>query len=156
GADVDVRADLRVADVREVRGLRAIAEGGLLRFHEIADLHLPPELRARAQMRVRPYHRVVFDHRVLGHGAGLEVHVLAGGDVDQMHARLDHAAWTDLRFPFQRDEWIDHRVAIDGDRGVDDRRVWIAKGDAALHQRADDALLNDRVDHGQLRARVHT
>src|SRR6185503_18699895 len=46
GADVDVGADLGVADVGEVVGLRALADAARLHLDEIADVHLVGEARA--------------------------------------------------------------------------------------------------------------
>src|SRR5690606_6704634 len=49
GADVDLRADARVAQVGEVVGLAARAERRVLGLDEIADVHAFGEHRARAQ-----------------------------------------------------------------------------------------------------------
>src|SRR6185503_12550023 len=53
GADVDARADLGVADVGEVVGLRARTEAARLDLDEVADVHLLGQARARPQAGVR-------------------------------------------------------------------------------------------------------
>src|SRR5690606_28253925 len=52
GADVDAAADFGVADVAEVVGLAALAQGRVLGLDEIADVHAIGEHRARAEARI--------------------------------------------------------------------------------------------------------
>src|SRR6478735_5176934 len=51
GAEVHARADRGVADVRQVRHLAALADHGVLRLDERADLAFVAQVRARAQVR---------------------------------------------------------------------------------------------------------
>src|SRR5215207_3282075 len=53
GAVIHPGADRGVADVRQVRHLAAVADRGVLRLHERADLAPRAEVRARAQIRER-------------------------------------------------------------------------------------------------------
>src|SRR5256885_1138361 len=65
GADVDARAELGVADVGQVVGLRGVAQAARLDLDEVADVHLVSEARARTQARVRPDAAALADVRVL-------------------------------------------------------------------------------------------
>ena len=54
GADVDLLADHRVAEIGEVVGLRAAAERGLLQLDEVADVRVLADVRLRPDVRERP------------------------------------------------------------------------------------------------------
>ena len=152
GADVDVRANIGIADVRQVRGLRAFAEDGLFRLDEIADLHVSSEFGAGTQMRVRPDCRLILDDRVFSYGAAFQMNVIADHDVGEMHTGIDHASIADTRVAFECHERIDDRVVSDRNRGVDDDGRGIAECDAGLHQALDDTSLNLTLDGRQLGA----
>ena len=53
GANVDSRADFRVAQISEMVGLRSLAQLDLLGLDEVADVRALADLAARPQMRVR-------------------------------------------------------------------------------------------------------
>ena len=61
GADVDVRADRRVAEIREVHRLRPGAEHRLLQLDEVADRARSRDVGVGAQVRERADARVVRD-----------------------------------------------------------------------------------------------
>src|SRR5690349_16221292 len=119
GADVHVAADVRVSDVREVRGLGPRREHRFLRLDEIADLHFAPQDGAGAEMSIRADASLALDHRVFRYRAGLEPHVVANADVAQMNARLDDAVAADRRLSFERNERIDDGVLTDVHATVD-------------------------------------
>src|SRR3990172_1721786 len=54
GADVDLLADLGVADVAEVAHLRAAPQSRSLHLHEVADVHACLQAAARPQVAERP------------------------------------------------------------------------------------------------------
>ena len=53
GADVDVLADGRVAQIRQVVGLRPAPERRLLQLDEVADVRLSPTSDSRPEVRER-------------------------------------------------------------------------------------------------------
>ena len=70
-ADVDLGADGRVAEIREVVGLAACAQRRVLELDEVADVRVLADVGARSQMRertddARPAATVrIGDHRVI-------------------------------------------------------------------------------------------
>src|SRR6266702_1874682 len=92
GADVDVLADVGVADVGEVRHLAATPDAGLLDLHVGADLAAGTELDPRPQVGEGADHGArarLEDGERLEHGvlADLDVAVrVGGGRVDHGHA----------------------------------------------------------------------
>ena len=53
GADVDLLADRRVAEIGEVVGLRPAAERRLLQLDEVADVRVLADVRVRPEVRER-------------------------------------------------------------------------------------------------------
>ena len=66
--DIGVLADLRVADVGQVRHLGPGTDPGVLGLHEPADLARLPQHGAGPQVGERPHGGPRTDHRVLGLG----------------------------------------------------------------------------------------
>src|SRR6266702_1660502 len=117
GADVDVLADLGVADVGEVRHLAAAPDARLLDLHVGADLAAGTQLGPRTQIGERADHRARADVRLDGdrlrHG-GLVVH-RAG---DQAGVGADRAAGADASARLQERQRFQHGVLADLDAGV--------------------------------------
>src|SRR3546814_13010284 len=63
GAEVDVTADRRVTDVGQMRHLAALADSGVLRLDERADLAALGQVGSRTQVRERADGRARADHR---------------------------------------------------------------------------------------------
>jgi hypothetical protein len=112
-------------------------------------------LEPGAEVGVGADRGLVFDDRVLGYGAGFEVHVVAYGDVDEVHARVEDAVTADAGRPFQGDERVDHGVLADRNGGVDDHGGGVAERDAVAHQLLDHPALDLVLDLCELAARVH-
>ena len=94
GADVAAAADLRVAEVGEVVGFAAAADGAVFHFHEVADVHFVGQVGIGAQagegadagavadaavfeVREGLDNRVVADCRVFNHAVGADGYVVA-------------------------------------------------------------------------------
>ena len=90
-ADIGVRADGRITDIRQMVRFAAAPDGAVFHFHEIADVHVVRQFGIRAQARIRA------DVRMAAHGA-----------VFQMRKRMDNRARAD-------DCIFNHAVRADGD-----------------------------------------
>src|SRR5439155_3998513 len=120
-ADVDLGADVGVAEIAEMIRLRAAAEARLFRLDEVADVHLVFQDRAGSDVRPRPHLRVVADAGFAGHAVGLEVHAIADGHVGEHAAGVDAAICPNLRRAAQLDTGPQFAVAADGDAGLDEQ-----------------------------------
>src|SRR6185437_11497889 len=92
GANVCPRPDPRVANIGEMVGLGAVLDRRRLDLHEVADMHVGPELRTWAKSRERP------DTRTFPYVRALD-----------MRERADHRAVLD------RDAGAEHDVGLDRD-----------------------------------------
>ena len=142
GADVHIPTDFRVADVGEVRCFGTFVKDRLLGLHEVSDLDVGAQAGARSQMGIGPHRRMRPDDGFLGHRSRLDVHVVADGDVDQMHPGLDHRTGADGGLPFEGHERIDHRIVADGNRRIDDHGLRIPEGHPFLHEAFDHPTLD--------------
>src|SRR5579859_1314650 len=70
-ADVHFRADVGVAEVAQVIGLRSLAQTRLLGLDEVAEVHFVFQHAAGADVRPGPDLRVVTDGGFAGHAVGL-------------------------------------------------------------------------------------
>src|ERR1700761_3002903 len=67
GADIHAAADLRISQIAQMAGLRALPQAHFFRFHKVADMRLFANLAARTKARIRSefcarvYARVVDD-----------------------------------------------------------------------------------------------
>ena len=130
GADVDAGADDGVAEVVQVVGLGAFAEGDLLGFDEVADVGSFADAALGAQVGVGAEDGVVGD---LG---GVEDAAVADGDVVAERGVLDDgvgadaAVGADVRGAEELDVGLDDGVGADVDLGVDDAGLGAEDGDA--------------------------
>ena len=102
GGDVRVRADVGVADVREMRHLRPLTDEGVLDLHERAGLGACLENRAGAKVTERSHESAFADDRVVEHGV-----------------RPDLGPRRDPRGPSDDRERMDDRVGLEHDSVVD-------------------------------------
>ena len=150
GADVDVVADDRVAEVADVVRLRLAPDPRLLELDEVPDLGARADVRLRSQMAERPQHGAVLDDRVGEHAVGLEHHAVAEAASRHVAAGRDDTLAADRRRAFEDDLGVHHAVGADRDgvldigaRGVEDRH-------AGLHELVEDAAALDRGERGKL------
>ena len=154
GADVDVGADLGVADIGEVVGLRALADAARLDLDEVADVHLVGEARAGPQPRVRAEQAARADLGVVEVREGAHLGAGRDGHVAQ------HAVGADAHAVAQRDPALEYAVHVDRhvapafERAahVDARRV--GERHPGLEQARRLAMLHDALEAGQLLLRV--
>src|SRR5690606_24805049 len=118
-ADVDPGADLGIADVGEMVGLRAFAHAGRLHLDEIADMGMGGEFRAGPQPGIGPDARLGPDAGPVDVGEGEHLRARADAGVAQDAVRSDAGAVGDL------DRALED--AVDVDRDVD------AAGEPAAH-----------------------
>ena len=136
-AEVHVRADVRVADVGQVRRLAARPERRVLHLDEVADLDSVHQVRVRPQVRVRTELHAFVEATVLDVAAGLDA-----------HAPADHRAAREAT------AGLDHRVPPDLDGGVDVGGGGIDERHALGHQPLVDALAHQARGLGELGAVV--
>ena len=134
GADVDVLADRRVSQIREVARFRLAAERGLFQLDEVADVGLALDDAARAEMRERAEHRVGLHRRIGDDAVIADGHSIAHRGVDQSRARVDLARRADGRAAFEVHIWMEDRIGADLDVGLHVRRRRVDHGDAGGQQ----------------------
>src|SRR3546814_2302677 len=107
GADVDARADLRVAQVGQVVGLAAHAHARVLGLDEVAHVHAVGEHGARAQPRERANLHRAFGARAVD--VAVRADLGAGGEVGVADAaeRSDAPALAARDAPFEHDLHVD-------------------------------------------------
>src|SRR6266511_3947628 len=118
GCDIRVFADLRVADVGEVRHLGAGADLRIL------DLDEGPRLRARTELRTRSE---------IAERTDLDIRPDLGVDGNRM--RPDLRASAHSRAAAQHGERVDGRIGFELDLGIDPRRFRIDDRDPREHVR---------------------
>ena len=154
-ADVHVGTDCRVAEVREMIGLRARPERGLLQLHEISDLCALADDCFRPQMRKRPDRRALCNPRTNDQA---EV-------VDGRHGRrfpnptMRTWPWISQAEPIRRlslddHTWMYHRVGAHLHVGVDVGRGRVDDRDAGGHQFFVLRLSHDSAHFREFRAAV--
>ena len=144
GADVRALPDVRVADVGQVRHLRAGADLGVLDLHERPRLGFAVQVGGGAQVGERP-DRGSIVHARAGQVGVQDRHAVADLAVDQRAHRADHAVVADPRGAAQLHERLDDGVAPDRHRDVDRRRARVHDRHPAEHELALDAPLGDRM-----------
>ena len=143
-ANVDVFADLRVAQVGEVPHLCVGPERAVLHLAEVADVRAFAHARAFAQVAERADVAVVLHHGVFQHRCQ-HVAAVADGAAFDDRVRADGASFADGRFPAQVRVRLDDRILPDGDVRPDVRRRRIDDGDTGEHPAFVDALAQRRL-----------
>src|SRR5262249_33104918 len=140
GADVCLRADRRVAQIRVVVRFRTRHHVRLLGLDEVTDPRILVEARARPAVAERTDLYALAD-RGFGHDrVGLDVAVVGDADVDEHRPAIDAHVIADARLAAQHDVRAEPHVLPDRrDVGIDVRRARIDHRDAGAHPRFIDA-----------------
>jgi len=97
--DVALRPNLRVAQVREMHGFGAFADGAFLEFHEIADTGTGFQVIVRPQSGERADNDAVIEAALRYHAMRLDGYVVAKDGIRQDAARSNDAARADFVLP---------------------------------------------------------
>ena len=153
GAHVDVLADDRVTAIGQVGHLGVLADLGVLRLHEGADLAAHRQLRAGTQPRPRAHIGPGTDHGQLTVGAD-HLRVLTDLDVLQGGVGADRGAGSNGGGPQQLRARQQGDVLLQGDVALDPGGGGIGDGDALQHPVLTDAPIHLGVHPRQLHAIV--
>src|SRR5262245_43984502 len=154
GAHVAVGADLAVAEIGEVIGLRARAQDRLFGLDEVADVDALAEPRTRTQPGKRTDDGVGADLCLLHPAAEEEVHAVGERGVDDPGGPVEPAAVADPRAATQRDVGADDGVDADLDLGADVSRRRVLERHPRRHPSLHDLGSRRRLHGCQLRAGV--
>ena len=141
--------DRRVAHVREVRHLCALADVGVLHLHKGTRLGAVAQPGPRTEVRVRADLGAGCDECVHRHRA-LDVRLAADAGVCERAVRTDDRPVLDARTPVQLDVGADDDVA-EGHVDVEPRARRIDHGHAVPHGRGDQPVSQDATGLGELR-----
>src|SRR6267154_746709 len=157
GTDVDVAADVAIADVGEVIGLGTRAYAARLHFHEVADVHFCGESRAhaRADARVRTDAAASADVGVLQVAKGFDARARCDHHVFQHAVRADRHAVAELHLALEDAVDVDRHVAAAGEISAHVAARRIGEGYALFHERIGELALVDALQLGELAAAVH-
>src|SRR6266850_3105703 len=153
-ADVCFRADLRIAEIREVHRLGALADGALLQLDEIADARIRFQMIVRAKAREGADDHAVVEAALRHYTMRLDSYVVAQSRVGEHASRSNGAAHANFRFAEQLHARFDDRVFTRDDLRIDHDRFRQLDGHAGIHERAALPLPEDAVDFGKVRSRV--
>src|SRR5215470_16821242 len=137
--DVHPVADRAVADVRQMRCLRAPTDPRLLDLDEVADARAAGDRRLRAQVTERTELGVVLDHGVGDHAVRLEEHAIPETARPDVAAGLHDALGPDRRRALDDHLRIDDGVGANGHRVLDIGRGGVDDGHARLHEPVENA-----------------
>jgi hypothetical protein len=154
GAEVDAFADLRIAEVGEVIGLRAVAEARVLDLDEVADVDVRAEVGAAAHSCERA-------DRCAGRDLDAERFAVDVGEREDRHAVADrrvadHAVRADRDVVAKRDAAFEDAADVDldisaaGELAAQVEAVGVGESNAALHHLLGLAALNHALERGQL------
>ena len=138
GPDVCARADIGVADIREVARFCAITEGRVLHFDEVADLGFVAELRTRTETRERADLGVFANLCLLEVAKGVDTRALGN-----FHAFAEE----DVR--------LDDHISCDLGIVAKEDRVGIDQRNARLHRSDARTALEARFGDGEFNFGVH-
>ncbi|MGC4081869.1 MAG: hypothetical protein QM736_07115 [Vicinamibacterales bacterium] len=128
-------ADDRITQIRQVRGLGALAEHGLLELDEVADLRVRREAYVATQMREGTHRRLGADSTGEDHAVIEDHGPIADRGRGDAYARMDHTARSDARAFFKGDTRLDDRVVANIHIEIDVRRLRVLDCYARGHQR---------------------
>ena len=155
GADVDLLADRRVAQIREVIGLGPAAEPRLLELDEIPDASVGFDLRPGPDVRERSDRRPRADGRVRDDRVIENRHAVADRRVRQADVGVQPAAGANRRPPLKCRSRTDDRIRADRDAVVDGRAGRIFEGRSSQHDGAVLPGTHHCRDLGEIHAGVH-
>src|SRR2546421_5620081 len=98
-ADVALRSDLCVAQIGQMHGFGALADGAFLEFDKIADARTGFQVIVRPQSRERADDHAVIQAAVLHDAMRLDGHLVAEDGIAQDASRSNGAARADLVLP---------------------------------------------------------
>src|SRR5207244_1131289 len=153
-ADVALRSDLGVAQIREVHGLGAFADGAFLELDEIADARAGFQVIVRSQPRKRPNNDAVVEPAFCHNAMGLDGHVVAEDGVGEYAAGSNGAVRADFGFAQQLHSGFNDGVFARGHVRIDQHRLRQLDSDTANHQLAPLSLSEYAVDFGKVRTCV--
>ena len=154
GADVDVPADRRVAQVGKVIRLRSLPHRRLLQLDERPDARARADRALGSHVRERTHGGAV-RHRRLDHDRAIEQHhVVADGRVGEANAGVHVTPLPHPRPTLKLHHRTDRRVRADGHVLIDVRRGRILQRDAGEHQRIVLPAPDDAIEIGQIDPRV--
>src|SRR6266480_1962287 len=158
GANVDVSADLTVADVGEVIRLGTCAYATRLDLHEVTDVHSLGEARAGAgtDARVGADAAVRADVGVLEVAEGLDARARADRHALQHAIRADRHAVAEIHPAFEHAIDVDRYVAAAGKDSTHVAARGIGERHALLKERSGELALVNALHLGELTAAVHT
>ncbi len=153
GADVGLLADRRIADIGQVRDLRAAADFALLELDVGADMHLVMQNGAGAKVGERADRDVGPDRRAVGDGA---VHLTARPDsgVGERGVGPDYGTRCDLGVAVELHAGQDRRIWFEPHAGIDPGGGRVDDRDAGSHVPVQQPVVVDAVRGGELRAVV--
>src|SRR6266481_8409712 len=100
-ADVALRSDLCVAQIRQMHGFGALADGAFLEFDKIADARTGFQVIVRPQSRERADDDAVVEAALRYDAMRLDGHLISEDCVGQDAARSNGAARADFGFAQQ-------------------------------------------------------
>src|SRR5258706_1981647 len=156
GTDVDVAADVAVADVGEVIGFGTRAYAARLHLHEVADVHSRGESRARARAdaRIGTNAAVRADVRVLQVAKRFDARARCDRHVFQHTVRADRHAVAEPHLALEDAVDVDRHVAAAGEISAHVAARRIGERHALFHERIGELALVDALQLGELAAAV--
>src|SRR5256885_12201861 len=109
-ADVALRSDLCVAQIRQMHGFGALADGAFLEFDKIADARTGFEVIVLPQSRERADDHAVIQAALRHDAMRVDGDLVAEDGIGQDASRLYGAARSDSGFAQQLHAWFDDRA----------------------------------------------
>ena len=152
--DVAVLADVRIANVGQVRNLGSVADGRVLDLHIRPGLGTCSQVGARSQVGERSDAGVVADHREFGPGMD---HFAVRPDLTghQRGSRADAGSRGDGGRAPQDGLWQQLRIRFDFHIHIDPGARGIGDAHAGAHPALVDSIAHDRRRLGQLHPVVY-
>ena len=150
GADVAAAADLRVAEVGEVVGFAAAADGAVFHFHEVADVHFVGQIGIGAQAGEGADAGAAADAAVFEVREGLDNRVIADDGVFNHAVGADGHVVAELVVAFQHHVYINHHVLAVPKAAAQVEAGRVAQGEACLEQVVRLFALEDAFEFGEL------
>src|SRR5437879_2511462 len=154
GADIALRSDLGIAEVREVHGFCAFADRALFEFDEIADARASFQVIVWAKPRKWTNDDAVVEPALRHHAMRLDGYIVSKNGVSENAARSNGTTRADSRFAQQLHSRLDDGVFAHGDIRINQDGFRKLNGHARIHQNVAFPLAENAVDSGELRAGI--
>src|SRR2546425_5995579 len=135
-AHIDACAELRIADVAKVIGLRLRAQPTGLDLDEVADMHVLGEAGSRAQPGVGSYPAALADLGFLQVREGKHLAARTDAHIAQHAIRADAHAFAKAHAPFEDAVDVDRYIALAIELAAHVEARRIGEADAGVHQPA--------------------